>query len=289
MRKIIVPSAAILMLASFAAFAAPVSLVQNEYDFAKAVADHGTRDGFLMYLDKQAITLSPQPTNDYDNYTQSKPSATKLSWYPVYALLSSSGDFGVDTGPWTASWIKDGKKQYAHGDWLTVWHRTKAGDWKILFDGGADHAAPPKRVAALKKGAKVTQLKPKGTSITEDMVHSSLVRAESAFSSTSIESSPRAAYIGQATDDIRLLQEDAQPVLGRDAVTQAASDQAGSTQWVPLGGSVAPSGDLGYMYGSTYKSTDKDHKTPVGSYMHVWKRDGTDWKLLIDLELPVTP
>ncbi|HEY1991467.1 MAG TPA: hypothetical protein VGH71_03330 [Gammaproteobacteria bacterium] len=34
-----------------AASAAPVSLVQNEYDFAAAVAKQGVRDGFLQYLD----------------------------------------------------------------------------------------------------------------------------------------------------------------------------------------------------------------------------------------------
>src|SRR5579863_2376022 len=123
MRKLRLLSAVALMpLVLSGAASAPPSLVQNEYAFAKAVADHGIRDGFLMYLDKQAITLSPQPVNAFDLYTNRKPNGTKLSWYPIYALLSSSGDFGVDTGPWRADWIQDGKPQVAHGDWLTVWH-----------------------------------------------------------------------------------------------------------------------------------------------------------------------
>lgn len=289
MRKIIVPLAAILMLASLTASAAPVNLVQNEYNFAKAAADHGVRDAFLMYLDKQAITLAPQPANAYEIYTKRKPSSTKLSWYPTYALLSTSGDFGVDTGPWTASWSEAGKQQQAHGDWLTVWHKRKDGHWKILFDGGVDHAPPAKPVPALAKKANVPQLKSDGSTLTEDKLHWTLERAETVFSNTSIESSPRAAYTGQGTDDIRLLQEGAQPILGLAAVSHAASIQPSPIEWVPSGGSVSIAGDLGYIYGVTYKAKDEDHKSPLGSYMHVWQRDKDGWKLLIALDLPVPP
>ena len=289
MRKLILSLAALSMLASLTASAAPLSLVQNEYAFAKAAADHGVRDGFLMYLDKQAITLAPQPANAYDIYTKRKPSATKLSWYPSFALLSSSGDYGVDSGPWTANWIQDGKQQDAHGDWLTVWHRNKDGKWKVLFDGGVDHALPPKPPTALAKSAKVARLSAFKPTPSVDAVHTDLERAETVFSNTATVSSPRAAYEGQATDDIHLLQEGAQPLLGRGAVTQAASIQAGAVQWAPLGGSAAVSGDLGYIYGVTYKAKDEAHKSPLGSYMHVWKRSQDGWKLLIDLELPVPP
>jgi ketosteroid isomerase-like protein len=109
------------------------------------------------------------------------------------------------------------------------------------------------------------------------------------FSNTAIESSPRAAYQGQAADDIHFLQEGSQTLTGRKAVMQTVSLQPGTVQWVPFGGSAAISGDLGYIYGVTYKASDEAHKTALGSYMHVWKRDQDGWKLLIDLELPVPP
>jgi ketosteroid isomerase-like protein len=289
MRKSIMLAAVSLMLVGLTAAATPVSLIQNEYDFAKAVADHGVRDGFLMYLDKQAITLAPQPANAFDIYKKSKPSATKLSWYPSYAILSASGDFGVDTGPWIASWVQDGKQQKAYGDWLTVWHRNKEGHWQVLFDGGVGHDAPAKAPAALAKDAKITQLTSPGQVVDMDKVHWSLERAEQLFSDTEIESSPRAAYAGQGDAAIRLLEEGHQPVTGLPVVMQSMSIQPGAWQWVPSGGSVAPSADLGYIYGLTYAAKDDDHKTPLGSYMHVWKRDQGDWKLLIDEEVPIPP
>ncbi|MFI4967215.1 MAG: hypothetical protein ACHQAU_00705 [Gammaproteobacteria bacterium] len=289
MRKAIMLAVASLMLTALTAAAAPVSLIQNEYDFAKAVADHGVRDGFLMYLDKQAITLAPQPVNAYEVYTNRKPSATKLSWYPTFALLSSSGDFGVDTGPWIASWVQEGKQQKAYGDWLTVWHKNKDGHWQVLFDGGVDHDKPAKTPQALAKTAKVTQLGSVGQVVDMDKVHWTLERAEQLFSDTEIDSSPRQAYAGQADAGLRLLEEGHQPVICLPAVMASMSVQPGAWQWVPSGGSVAPSADIGYIYGLTYAAKDDDHKTPLGSYMHVWQRDQGDWKLLIDEELPVPP
>lgn len=288
MRKLL-PLTAVSLLLSGLAAAAPVSLVQNEYAFVQAVADHGERDGFLMYLDKQAITLTPQPVKAYDAYTNRKPSSTKLSWYPVYALLSSSGDFGVDTGPWRADWTQDGKQEQSHGDWLTVWYRNKQGEWRILFDGGVDHGAPAKVPVALAKDAEVARLPKMQTVPDEDHLHSALQHAESVFSDTATGISPHAAYDGQGDDDLRLLEEGSQPLIGKAAVVQSMPSEHGVMQWVPIGGSVATSGDLGYIYGMTYNAMDRARKMPQSSYVHVWRLDHAAWKLLVDLELPVPP
>ncbi len=289
MRKSLLLTAVSLLSTSIAGAAtAPPTLVQTEYAFAQAVADHGIRDGFLMYLDKQAITLNPQPANAFDLYTKGKPSNTRLSWYPVYALLSSSGDFGVDTGPWRADGVQDGKPQVAHGDWLTVWHLNKDGHWRILFDGGVDHEAPASPPRALSKKAKVTRL-PQAKPANIDEVHDSLYQAEMVFSHTSLASDPKAAYDNQGADELRLLVEGSQPLVGKAAVLAAMSTQPAGVQWVPAGGSAAVSGDLGYLYGMTYATSDKEHKTPQGGYMHVWRRGQAGWKLLIDLELPAPP
>lgn len=289
MRKLLLLSVASLMpFALASAASSPLSMVQSEYAFAKAVADHGIRDGFLMYLDKQAITLVPQPTNAYEVYTKRKPSSTKLSWYPSFALLSSSGDFGVDTGPWRADWTQGGKAQVSHGDWLTVWHRSKDGRWRILFDGGTDHEAPAKAPAALSRDAKVMRL-PKIQAADVEQVHDSLERAETVFSNTAVESSPHAAYDGQGADELRLLEEGSLTRMGKALVVSSVSIHPAQVEWVPMGGSAAVSGDLGYIYGMTYKASDQGHKSPQGSYMHVWRREQGEWKLLIDLELPVRP
>ncbi|HLW75306.1 MAG TPA: nuclear transport factor 2 family protein [Gammaproteobacteria bacterium] len=272
---------------SGAAAAGTVSLVQNEYAFARDVAAHGIRDGFLMHLDKQSVTFAPQPVNAYDFYTQRKPGSSKLSWYPTFALVSASGDFGVDTGPWTADWTQDGKAQSAHGEWLSVWARDGSGAWRALFDGGVSHPAPTAPAQALDENSTVTQLPAsKDPAPSTDEVQSEIQRQETLFSNDAVNGL-KAAYSSVAAEDIRLLLEGAYPLVGRETVLKAMPETPAGLQWVPMGNSVAKTGDLGYVYGMTYKSTDEKHETPQGVYMHVWRRDAEGWKLVIAEEVPL--
>ena len=288
MKKLFLVLASSLLMAA----AAPVSLVQNEYDFAKVVAKKGTREGFLLYLDKQAVTLSPRPVNDYVAHQKAKPSGAKLTWTPAWALVSSSGDFGVDTGPWTYEFSgKDGKAQKAHGDWVTIWARGKDGSWKALFDAGIDHAPPAKPPAPLTRRAKVPQLmalpgEPPSTATLRDQ----LQRAEEVFSNDMLDIGPRDTYQKMGMDELRLLQEDHAAVVGKPAVMQAVPTAPMKRVWIPMGGSLARSGDLGYLYGMTYGVTDaQKRQKPLGSFMHVWQRGTDGWKLLLDMEMPFPP
>jgi len=288
MKKLILVLASSLLLA---AAAKPVSLVQNEYDFAAAVAEKGVRDGFLQYLDKQAIGFSPTPANAYDRYSKSTPGATgKLLWYPAYALLASSGDFGVDTGPWVyeaGGDTKDGKPRKAYGEWLTIWHRDKTGQWKALFDSGIGHDSAGTE-KALEPGAQVAQMKVAGgPAPSEDAVHDQLAQAERVFSNEASNHSLRQAYQNSGSPDLRLLLEKSQPVLGRELAVKVAPDVPSGLVWGPIGGSSAKSGDLGYIYGETYRLADTKLTTPVGVYMHVWRREADGWKLLIALDTPL--
>jgi ketosteroid isomerase-like protein len=278
----------ILASLAFAASAAdPASLVQNKYAFARDVAAHGVRDGFLMYLDKQSVTFAPQPVNAYDFYTQRKPGSSKLSWYPAFALVSASGDFGVDTGPWTADWTQDGKAQSAHGEWLSVWARDKSGAWRALFDGGVSHPAPTAPAQALDEIAPVTQLPAsKDPAPSTDEAQSEVERQETLFSNDAVNGL-KTAYSSVAAEDIRLLLEGAYPLVGREPVLKIMPTTPAGFQWVAQGGSIAKSGDLGYVYGMTYKSMDEKHETPQGVYMHVWRRDADGWKLILAEEVPL--
>ena len=287
MRSVVALS--LVMLASAVQAAGkPPSIVQNEYAFVRTTAKLGIRDGFLQYFDKQAITFAPQPVNGYDFYTRKKPSATRLDWYPSFALVSASGDFGVDTGPWTARWEEGGKTQEAYGEWLSIWHRNAAGKWKALFDAGVGHDKPANPVQALAEGGKVDRLPAvDGPVPAVDDVRDEVTRAEEVFSNTVITRGSQAAYTAYAVPGVRFLQDGKLPVLGLPAVAQAVSDKPADLQYVSMGGSTAASGDLGYVYGMTYKVDDKDHKAPIATYMHVWRRDHDGWKLVVAEESPL--
>ena len=61
------------------------------------------------------------------------PPGSKLTWTPVNAFGSKSGDMGVTTGDWTftAAGIKP-----IHGRYVTTWRKTAGGQWKALTDIG---------------------------------------------------------------------------------------------------------------------------------------------------------
>lgn len=278
---------ACLLLCNAASAAAPLNLLQNEYVFARDVAARGVRDGFLLHLDKSAITFAPQPVNAYDFYSRRKPGTTKLSWYPVLALVSAAGDFGVDTGPWRADYTEDGKDESSNGEWLTVWIRDKSGAWRALFDGGVGHAPPERPAPALPEDGAVTQMPAlTGPAPAIDAVQAELERQEALFSDTAVRQL-KAAYASVAADDIHLLLEDSQPLVGRERVLKLTPATSSGLEWVPIGGSVADSGDLGYVYGMTYKPEDRKRKTPQGVYVHVWRRDPGGWKLALAEESPL--
>jgi ketosteroid isomerase-like protein len=294
MRKLILLTAILLPVAALAAKPAKtakpaksVSLVQNEYDFAATVAKTGIRDGFLQYFDKQAVTFAPKPVNGFDYYTGRKPNSTQLLWYPSFALVSSDGNFGVDTGPWTAHWMQDGKEQTAYGEWLSIWHRDDSGTWKTLFDAGLDHE-PEDKAAPLAPGAKVAQLPGTGAKVpAEEDVHDGIIRAETVFTNDANSKSLREAYMSAGSDDIRVMMQGGLPLLGLGQMAKVVPDVPAELIWAPMGGSAAKSGDLGYVYGMTYKPGDTSHLAPLGTYMHVWKRDVSGWKLIIAEEIPL--
>ena len=276
-----------LLLPAAALASKPVSLVQNEYDFAADTAKLGVHDGFLLYLDKQSVTFAPKPVNAYDYYAGQKPGSTVLKWYPAYALVAASGDYGVDTGPWVAEWSKDGKPQQAYGEWLTIWSKDADGKWKALYDGGIGHPKPDTPTKTLAHDSKVPQMPAVTAAVpAEDDVHDQLIRAETVFSNDAAKSL-RSAYDGGGSDDIRLLLEDGQPMLGKELADKVVPAVSSGLVWVPLGGSAARSGDLGYIYGMTYKTADTAHVAPQGTYMHVWRKSVDGWKLIIAMESPL--
>ena len=61
------------------------------------------------------------------------PAGSKLTWTPINAFGSKSGDLGVTTGDWTftAPGIKP-----IHGRYVTSWRKTADGRWKALTDMG---------------------------------------------------------------------------------------------------------------------------------------------------------
>lgn len=280
--------AALFLAAATPAAAAADSVIQAEYAFAHAVAEHGIREGFLAYMDAQAVVLAPLPVRGPAYYRARVRRSTRLSWYPVAALESAAGDFGYTTGPWTARPLES--RNVYHGEYLTVWHRDGSGDWRVLLDAGVAHAAPPVSPPALNERARVPQLSPRHQPADTAALQLVLRELDWRYTALGVEKGMRALYARLAAGNIRLLQTGSLPVAGRAAVLAAVPAVKARLRWVPGGSFVSASGDLGCTYGVAYRiGDDLAHAVPQSSYVHLWQKENGAWRLVVDLELAVPP
>jgi ketosteroid isomerase-like protein len=113
-----------------------------EADFMHATTTHGSQ-GYLSYYADDAVEVPNGSSilqgkieiaktmgflDDKDNH---------LTWAPVGADISASGDLGYTYGTYEfRTKDKDGNLVVAHGKYTSIWKKQKDGSWKIALDMG---------------------------------------------------------------------------------------------------------------------------------------------------------
>jgi ketosteroid isomerase-like protein len=118
------------------------TLRQLEAEFMKAADDHGSQ-GYLSYYAEDAVEVP-----NGGPIIQGKVNIAKgmgfldqkdnhLTWAPVGADISTSGDLGYTYGTFEfRSKDKDGKTVVDHGKYTSIWKKQKEGSWKVVLDMG---------------------------------------------------------------------------------------------------------------------------------------------------------
>ncbi len=113
----------------------------------KATAEHGSQ-GYLSYYADDAVEV-PNGTP----LIQGKANIAKtmgfldqkdnhLTWTPVGADISASGDLGYTYGTFEFhSKDKDGKPVVNHGHYTSIWKKLQDGSWKVVLDMGNEGPA----------------------------------------------------------------------------------------------------------------------------------------------------
>ncbi|HYO22326.1 MAG TPA: hypothetical protein VER36_07955, partial [Flavisolibacter sp.] len=66
-----------------------------------AVANY-TKDAFLKFMDTSAVMFeNGEPIKAYERWLKRERRPGILVWFPRYAEIATSGDFGFTCGPWT--------------------------------------------------------------------------------------------------------------------------------------------------------------------------------------------
>jgi ketosteroid isomerase-like protein len=149
MKKIAVTCLLLLAAASFGTKQKPRSgsdvLLQLEAEFATDVAKHG-HDAFLTYFAEDGIEVVDGggfKTKDDMRKEKPWPEGTSLTWTPVKAEMSASGDLGYTYGNYiyTAK-NKEGKLVANYGKYTSIWKKQKDGQWRVEVDMGNSSPDP---------------------------------------------------------------------------------------------------------------------------------------------------
>ncbi len=102
---------------------------------------------------KKAIMESFRPL--FDDHT------LKLTWIPLRAEVSVSGELGWTTGSYELTRLDEtGAPHVRRGKYVTIWHRQADGSWKAVLDGGNPDTPPPAPMPASPAAAPPAAAKP---------------------------------------------------------------------------------------------------------------------------------
>ena len=147
-------SAALLLLLCFAATSVATKekspkgadlLRQLEVDFVADVAKHG-HAAFLTYFAEDGVELVDGGGIDSKDAMRKQPpwpEGTTLTWTPVKAEMSASGDLGYTYGNYVyTAKNKEGKLVANYGKYTSIWKKQKDGQWKVIVDMGNSSPDP---------------------------------------------------------------------------------------------------------------------------------------------------
>jgi ketosteroid isomerase-like protein len=258
-----------LLTLSVAAQEKTKELADAENAFAKWALEHDTKEAFLKFMDTGAVVFDKGEIQKAKAHWEAKqPSTNKIIWYPTFAVISTSGDLGITTGPWEIKATAQARDTaIASGAFMTVWTK-KNNEWKWNVDLGITHNL---------KNPKSTGVSSVELGHIERTTYDAgryMLMAEQNFINA-YNTTGKEAYNTVADNDIHLLNPNQLPVHGIYSLDAALVNMSGKIQFQAVGSGVSKDGDLGYLYGYATENGKK------GNYLRVWRRISRKWMLIM--------
>jgi ketosteroid isomerase-like protein len=255
------------------------AMVQAERDFAKTSVEKGRRQAFLTYLSKDSIVFNPGPTSGQAN-AEKMPEQNfgVLDWYPDYADISSSGDFGYTTGPWRYSDTSE-PGSVVYGEFNSIWQKQSDGHWKNICDFGVSF---PRSIQfdPQTKLSYIPRKVPKPAGSSPSSAQETLLALERKFSEMAETQGLAAAYEAHLSPDARFYRDNEFPFIGKETIIEYLNEKSLEQKWEPTVAKISSAGDLGYIYGPI----STVGKTKEAYYLRVWKKQSEgDWKVVLDV------
>lgn len=199
-----------------------------------------------------------------------------LDWRPAYVETAGSGDFGLSTGPWKITSRTQPHAAPTYGQFVSVWKREGNGAWKVAVDLGVGHPGPVFWDRALETAAVRGAGSPAAGGIGT---------AELRFARDARFDGARAAYRIHGADNLRFYRNGVAPAAERGAALASPAMNDDKLVYTLERTETARSGDLGYARGSYAAAAAPG--TTQGYFMRVWRLEGGEWKVALDVTNPV--
>lgn len=261
------------------------SLIAAEKAFSKTSVEKGSKEAFLAFMADDGILFAPGPVNAKEQTASSPPVPGTLIWRPVHADIAASGDLGYNTGPYEFR-PADSKYPVGHGHFMSIWKKQADGAWKVAVDMGNRHAAPTgaqPKVDGPETAIRLSGVKPASGKAGAPEV-AALLEQDRAFGREVASKGTEAAYLARLAAEPRLYREGQYPDVGLEAARKALAGAAPlSTK--PIAGDISKAGDFGYTYGEyQMRAAGSDGAAgEAGHYTRIWRKQGNDWKLLLEV------
>lgn len=245
------------------------SLIQAEKNFAAYSVAHNTKEAFEKFIDSASIMFEKgNPVLAKDYWAKRQKNSGVLNWYPQYAEIAASGDFGYTTGPWTYQpAIND--SIVARGQYSTIWRINSNGEWKFILDLGNEDTPVPQPDTSTAHIERTDPYFKAGTI-------KSLMAAEKHFI-REVRKSVRTAYEKYSGNINCLLNRNkAEPAWVQDLYLKTFVNTPGDIKYTILGSGMASSGDLGFVYGRIVIGNTTEN------YFRVWRKE-KEWKIALEV------
>jgi hypothetical protein len=249
-------------------------LILAEKNFAAYSVTNSTKEAFLKFLDSAGIVFeNGKPVNGIEIWNKREKRPGVLNWHPQFAEIAESGDFGYTTGPWTfQNSLND--TVVARGQYTTVWHINKNGEWKFLVDLGVSNT-PANSATELKKIDVAKQFYA-GEAIQAIPHVAPEVNAENNFL-RSVSKNKSKTYKKYLSPGSILNRNGYLPATGLPDQQKLIELTPSSLQYKIDGWAMSPNMDMAFVYGTTIINGKTEN------YLRIWRWEKKGWKIALEV------
>jgi ketosteroid isomerase-like protein len=257
------------------------SLIEAERAFSQMSVERNTRDAFIYFFAPNSILIEEGKEVNGLEASKNRPAdSTMLKWYPVYADIAGSKDFGWTTGPYQFFKNRQDTTPAGSGYYSSVWEKQPDGGWKVLFDLGSSVAEP--QVPSLTTSSK--PLMNQKNNLSQAAALSHVLEMDKKYIedlNTKNTTFDKAFY----SEEGRIHRPRTLPVIGTSAITGFKDPQEMVYSFKQLGGRSAKSGDMAFTYGLVDVLINRHGKNQNVNvrYFRIWKKEDGTWKIVLDI------